>query len=400
MSQVIENNLHRLQPSLWKLAIALSLGIALSACGGKPADESAKDGKEDAAEATAKTDENTDEDGKKKEPQAVPVEVVQVSRRDIEASYTGTAALQAPQEAQVVAKTSGILLKLEAEEGDTVKAGQVLARIDPERTRLEVQRAEAMLRKLEADFARSTELFARKLVATDQHERLRFDVATQRAAWDIAKLELSYTNIVAPISGVIAERMAKEGNLIPLNAPVFRVVGNERLEAVLNVPERELATVRTGLPVAMAVDALPGQTFRGVIDRVSPVIDAATGTFRATAAFVEHGNRLMPGMFGRIAVVYEQRTGSLAIPRVALLEDEGEPAVFVVTDEKVARRSLVLGHVNGEYAEVKEGLTEGEQVVTAGKVAVRDGSKVQVISPASSAAAPQTAAALAGTPQG
>lgn len=377
-------------------ALLLTALLGLAACGGKP-DEAAAgdkvgDRKEEAAEATA----NASGDGKKKETQAVPVEVAQVSRRPIEASYAGTAALEAPEEAQVVAKTSGVLLKLMIEEGDRVRAGQVIARIDPDRARLEVARAEAMLHKLEAELARSKELYDRKLVAADAHERLRFDVETQRAAWNLAKLELSYTDVVAPIDGVVAQRMVKAGNLIQLNQAMFRIVNIDRLEAVLNVPERELSTMRAGLPVSLGVDALPGVRFEGVIDRVSPVVEAGTGTFRATAAFADAAGRLKPGMFGRISVIYDRREQALSVPRVALLEEESEPAVYVVNEDKVVRTPVALGYVNGEFAEVTAGLAEGDRVVTAGKVAVRDGSRVQVIVP-SSALAASSSDAIAGT---
>lgn len=387
-------------------ALLLAL-MGLSGCGKQEAEAEADQAKSDSAQtAQADAKETEGEDGAddkegkgkdgKKEAQPVPVEVVPVARRDIEASYAGTAALEAPEEAQVVAKTSGVLLQLLIEEGDAVKAGQVIARIDADRTRLEVERMGAMLRKLEAEYSRSKELFERKLVATDSHERLRYDVETQRAAWELAKLELSYTNVTAPIGGMVAQRMVKTGNLVTLNQPMFRIVGNERLEAVLNVPERELRTMRADLPVTLTVDALPGVRFEGSIDRVSPVVDAATGTFRATAEFTDISGRLKPGMFGRIAVVYDRRSDSLSVPRIALLEEEAEPAVFVVRENKVVRTPIALGYVNGAYAEVTEGLVEGDQVVTAGKVAVRDGSKVQIINP-SSALAQAESDAIAGT---
>jgi membrane fusion protein (multidrug efflux system) len=347
--------------------LSLSLGLILAACGGS----GGPDGNQAGAEGG--------KDGeKKKEEKPVPVEVAQVAKRPIQASYHGTAALEAPNEAQVVAKTSGILLALSAEEGDMVKAGQVLARLDPDRPKLEVQRAEAMLRKLEADLARSKNLFERKLIAADIFEKLRFDVATQRAAYDMARLELSYTQIVAPIDGVIAQRMVKQGNLIQLNTSLFRIVDASQLEAVLNVPERELATLRPGLVVTMEVDALPGKPFAGRIDRVSPVVDAGSGTFRVTCEFDSAGV-LKPGMFGRIGVIYDQRTDALTIPRTALLEDAGESAVFAVRDGAAVRVPIELGYINGELAEIRAGLNEGDSVVTAGKVTLRDGSKVEVL---------------------
>jgi len=376
-------------------AVLLASLVGLAACGGKPAANEAADADKDKDKnETAQVDDKKPV-ADKKEPKPVPVEVAPVGRRSIESSYAGTASLQAPEEAQVVAKTSGVLLDLRTEEGQFVRKGQVIAQIDPDRTRLEVARAEATLRKLEAEFNRSTELFERKLVAAEAHERLRFDVETQRAAWNLVKLELSYTQVVAPISGVVAERMVKVGNLIQLNQPMFRIVNTERLEAVLNVPERELSTMKPGLSVNLGVDALPGARFAGTIDRVSPVVDSATGTFRVTATFTDEAGRLMPGMFGRVSVIYDRRADSLAVPRIALLEEEVEPAVYVVSDDKVVRTPIVLGYVNGEFAEVMHGLSEGDQVVTAGKVAVRDGTKVQIIVP-SSALAQANANAIAG----
>lgn len=317
--------------------------------------------------------------------EAVPVEVAKAGRHPISASYSGTANLDAPGEAQVVAKTSGVMVQLLAEEGDQVKAGQVLARIDGDRVRLEAQKQLTMVRKLENNFRRSQELAAQKLVSVEASDQIRYDLESARASYELAKLELSYTNITAPISGVIAQRMVKPGNLISLNAPVFRIVNNSHLEGVLNAPERELIRLKSGLPVRMVVDAVPGKVFEGKIDRVSPVMDSGSGTFRVVCAF-DNAPELRPGMFGRIEVIYDQRMDALTVPRIALLEDEGEPALFVVRGKKAHRVPVKIGYSNGEVAEILSGVREGDQVITAGKVAVRDGTEVQIISTAASAA--------------
>lgn len=360
--------------------LGLAVALALTGCG--------KQGSADKDAATAEAKQGEGKDGKgqdDKQPEAVPVEVADVAKRPISASYTGTANLEAPGEAQVVAKTSGVMLQLLAEEGDVVKAGQVLARIDPDRARLEMQRNRATLHKLENNYRRSQELLAQKLVSAEASDQIRYDLESAKASFELAQLELSYTQVVAPISGVIAQRMVKPGNLIALNAPMFRIVDNSRLEGVLNVPERELATLKIGLPVRMAVDAIPGQVFAGTVDRISPVVDAGSGTFRVVATF-KGSQTLRPGMFGRIEVVYDQRSDVLTLPRTALLDDEGEPAVYVVQDSKAKRVPVQLGYVNGELAEVRAGLKEGDKVVTAGKVAVRDGTLVEVLLPATATA--------------
>jgi len=313
-----------------------------------------------------------------KGPDAIPVEVAAVARRPVAASYSGTAPLEARGESQVVAKTSGVALQVLAQEGQAVRAGQVLVRIDRARPALQAVQAEAQVRKLEANYSRARTLAAQKMVSANDLDQLKYDLENARAVWNMARLELSYTDVVAPISGTIASRSIKPGNFVQINTPIFRIVDNSRLEATLNVPERDLETLKAGLPVALQVDALPGKSFAGKVDRIAPVVDSGSGTFRVVCAF-DGGGLLQPGMFGRIRIDYDQRANALVIPRTALLDDEDDPAVFVARGGKAARVPVKLGYMDGEWAEVLSGLKQGEQVVTAGKVALREGSAVQVL---------------------
>ena len=354
------------------LCLILLLATAVAACKKGNGDAEAKEGDKD------------------KGPEAVPVEVVAVARRPIAASYAGTAPLEARAESQVVAKTSGVALTVLVEEGQQVRAGQVLVRLDPDRARLQAAQSAAQLRKLEANYNRSTQLSKQQLISANDLDQLKYDLENARAINRLANLELSYANVVAPISGVIASRSIKTGNFVQINTPIFRIIDNSRLEATLNVPERELATLKPGQPVAMQVDALPGETFTGHVDRVAPVVDSGSGTFRVIAAFDNKGV-LQPGMFGRIKIDYDQRADAIVIPRAALLEGEGDPAVFTVRAGKAQRVPVKLGYVDGAWAELVSGLKLGEPVVTAGKVALRDGSAVQVLGQPTAKAATATA---------
>ena len=381
-------------------SFVIALALALAACGGPQGGGT---------------------DGKKTQTSdvPVPVEAATAMRKAIVASYSGTAALEPENQALVVAKASGVLLRLLVEEGDLVKPGTLLAQLDPEKPRLELARADANLKRLENDYRRSSDLFERKLISAEAHERARFDLETQKAVTDIARLELDYTRIVAPIGGVISARMVKEGNLIQINQSLFRIDDFDPLLAVLNVPERELMTMQPKLGVAMHVDALPGEQFAGVVARVSPVVDAQTGTFRVTTEFRDDTHRLKSGMFGRVDIVYDQRADALVVPRDALLEGDSEAAVFVLEpappetaetskegekkgffeglfggkpaaekkpkDSKpvavflAKRREVKLGYMSGVDAEVTDGLKDGDRVVTVGKSALRDGGKVQIV---------------------
>ena len=354
------------------LIFLAAFSLALTACGGKQDAEAEAAGKQG--------DKQGKEQGKEqdKEAEAVPVEVVSASKQTINASYAGTANLDAPNEAQVVAKSSGVMVQQLAEEGDFVRQGQVMARIDPARAQLEVQRSRATVNKLSNNFQRAQQLLAQKLISTEAHDQIRFDLESARSSLNLAQLELSYTNIVAPISGMVAQRMVKQGNLVTLNMPVYRIVNTQYLEAVMNVPEREMALIKQGMTVRMQVDAIPGQVFTGRVDRISPVMDAGSGTFRVTSAF-DGQQILRAGMFGRFEVLYDSRENVLTVPRTALLEDETDPAVYIVRGNKAVRTALKLGYSNGEFAEVVSGLKPGDRIITAGKVAVRDGAGVTVI---------------------
>ncbi len=341
-------------------ALLLALVTTLAGCKGN-------------GNAEAKADDAAD-----KPAEAIPVEVAKASHRAIAASYTGTAPLEARAESQVVAKTSGVALSVLAEEGQHVKAGQVLVRLDPDRARLQAAQSAAQMRKLEASYKRSQQLAAQQLISANDIDQLKYDLENARAVNNLANLELSYSNVVAPISGVIASRSIKTGNFVQINTPIFRIVDDSRLEATLNVPERELATLKAGQPVKLVVDALPGRQFMGTVDRVAPVVDAGSGTFRVICAFAG-GDVLQPGMFGRLQIDYDQRTDALVVPRIALLDDQGDPAVYAVRNGKAVRVPIKIGYTDDAWAEVRGGLKAGDVVVTAGKVALRDGSAVQVI---------------------
>ena len=277
-------------------ALLISTSLLLGGCAAGPNSE-------------AKAAETKEE----KKVDAVPVEVAVASHRAVAASYTGTAALEPRAESQVVAKTSGVALAVLVEEGQRVTAGQPLVRLDPDRARLAVAQSEAQMRKLENNYQRAQKLVGQQMVSAADVDQLRFDLENVRAQYRLATLELSYTTVVAPISGVIASRSIKTGNFVQINTPIFRIVDNSRLEATLNVPERELATLRAGQPVTLAADALPGQSFTGTVDRIAPVVDSGSGTFRVVSAFDGAAHALQPGMFGRIRIDYDQRADALGL---------------------------------------------------------------------------------------
>lgn len=302
-----------------------------------------------------------------KEQVAVPVEVETVNLATVFAAYNGTTTLEADREADVVAKTSGVVLEILVEEGDPVAEGQVVARLDRERLELELARAEATLGRLENDLRRTRELFEKKLISSEAYEKAKFDVDQERAGFEMARLELSYTDVRAPIAGVISERLVKVGKLVGLHEALFRVHDFDPLLAILHVPERELATLRTGQQARLAVDALASESFTGRVARISPVVDPATGTFKVTVEMDNQQSLLKPGMFGRVNIVYDVRERAVTIPQDALIVEDRDRYVYVLEGKRAKRVDVTTGYTTAGRVEILTGLTTGQRVVTAGK---------------------------------
>ena len=317
-------------------------------------------------------------DGEEEVP-AVPVEAATVETGEIAAFYTGTASLEAEEEALVVAKTGGVVMEVLTEEGRYVKEGQPLARLDDERLRLELSRAEAALARLEQEYERNEELFQKSLISAVEYDRIKSDYETQKAARDLAQLEVTYATVRAPFSGIVSERLIKKGNMVATHAPTFRLTDFDPLLAVMHVPERELNKLRIGQSAELRLDALSGEAFPGVIKRISPIVDPTTGTFKVTIEVRDRSRQLKPGMFGRIRIVYDTREDVLLVPKEAILAEDDESSVYVIRDSMAYRQVVETGYSNDTDMEVVSGINAGDLIITTGQNSLRDSSKVEVI---------------------
>ena len=309
----------------------------------------------------------------------VPVETSNPTLGDVYAVYSGTAPIEAYAEADVIAKVAGEVRTILFEEGDVVKNGDVLARLDGDRLRLELNESRARLQKMRSDVARNKELREKGLLSEGEYEKLRYDLEALEASFNLASLELDYTQIRAPIDGVVSERYIKVGNTIQAGQPAFRVTSLDPLVAYLHVPEREYRQIRKGQPVAIDIDALRGQRTIAEVTRVSPVVDPETGTFKITIEIYDDERRIKPGMFGRVSVIYDVHENVLQVPRSAIVEDLGNDTVFVVEDGKAVRRIVQTGYGNDGMVEIASGLTAEDSVITVGQVGLKPGANVSVI---------------------
>jgi membrane fusion protein (multidrug efflux system) len=327
---------------------------------------------------------------------AIPVEVSRPRRAEMAAVYSGTAPLESERKAFINPKVYGEIRAVLVDEGDRVREGQVLARLDGDQLRLELAQAEAQMRRLERDYHRNVELQKKGLVSATAFENLKYELDAARATWDLAKLQLSYTDIRAPIAGTVTQKtdIVKVGNtVVPAggiiqnaDSALFAIEDLDSLVVRISVPERELPRLSTGQVAELGFDAVPGRRFTGTVSLIRPAVDAATATFQARIRVSDPDGVLKPGMFARVAIVYERKADALQVPRAALLDGDGPPRVFVVSGGKAVEREVQLGLGNGAWVEVVSGLGDQDQIVVVGQGALRPGSSVRIVNPAPPAA--------------
>jgi len=306
----------------------------------------------------------------------VPVQVAQPFRADIFATYDATATIASDADAPVVARIAGEVVELVVEEGTLVEKGQVLARLDGERSRLEMLAAKANLMQARTEYERNVDLNKRGLISASMFDNLQYDLEALEATYKLKKLNHDYSNIRAPISGVVAARNIKPGQHLAINEIAFRITDTSELVAYLKVPQSELAKFAAGHTASIEVASMPGDAFPAEIVRVSPTIDTRNGTFRATAVIDNAAGELAPGMFGRFTISYEKHADALVVPSVALINEDDVSAVYIVSGGEVVRRIVETGIETDGQVEILGGLSEDEVIVVVGHSGLRDGSKV------------------------
>ena len=306
----------------------------------------------------------------------VPVEVAQPFRADLSATYAATATITSDNDAPVVARVSGEVVELLVEEGDVVAEGQVLARLDGQRLRLEMLSAKASLEQARAEYRRNIDLNQRGLISAAAFDNLKYDLQALEATYELKKLNYGYSSIRTPIAGVVASRDVKPGQHLTVNQVAFRITDTHELVAYLQIPQSELPKFTAGHEASIKVASMPGSAYAARIARISPTIDTRNGTFKATAIIDNSKGELAPGMFGRFSIAYEEHTNALVLPTAALIDEDDESAVYVVRDGEVVRRVIETGIRSGDNVEILGGLSEADVVVVVGHSNLRDGSKV------------------------
>lgn len=310
------------------------------------------------------------------EAATLPVTVVHLQTAAIERWYRSSGTLEAIRSAELVALQPAIITKVLVDEGDEVKEGQRLVRLDGRELTLQTDAARLELRNLESELHR-LESAAGDVISREEIDKQRYLVEQARASLELSRHQAKQTVIRAPFRGTIVTRYVDAGNLATTATPLLHLADLSVLELPLHLPEKDAATVAVGAEVE--VELVDGTTFTATIERRSPVVDPLTGTVKFTMQATQSPKTAAPGAFARARVRVDARASAPSLPRSAVFQLEGEPHVYVVAQGKAERRPVKLGLQGEARVEILAGLQPSDAVVLEGSAGITEGMPLQAV---------------------
>lgn len=347
--------------------------IPLAACGGKPADDTR---------------------GEPAEVPTIVAETATVARRTLtdELVVRGAIVPLPNQDVRISALVAGRIDTLSIAEGDTVRAGQVIATLDrrslEEPRRLAaagVQLATAQLDNARLNLQRMDQMFARGIAAGKEVEDARTSVATAEAAVEeatanlnTANLHLERTDVRSPIAGQVVKRLVSVGEQVDGTAgqPIAEVANLDQVELAGNVPAAQIAVVTVGQKAIVSSDAFPSHSFAGAVVAIAPSIDPATNTVLARVRVANTGRSLKAGMFAVARLELARHAGALVVPPSALVRNGEGAVVYVVSGDTAQRTPVTVGIEKSDGVEILSGVTEGQIVLTSAVYGLGDKAKL------------------------
>jgi len=334
--------------------------------------------------SSKETTENTEapaEDG-------IAVEVGRVTRGSLSALYSTSATLRADRQATVIARTQGVLKKLNVEEGDWVKEGQPLAVLDDDEQRIAFDQATATYETKRRAHERSDSLHEQGLMSDEDFETTRREAVEARHTAELAELTLSRTVIRATFAGRVLNRHLDTGASVNDGTAVYDLADLDPLYADVQVPERQVAELKPGQTVRLLTDD-DVSSGEAEIERIAPAVDPSTGTVKVTLA-VRRSGGLRPGSFVRVGIVTDTHTDTLLVPRSALVAEGRRWHLFRIKKEDGEQPVAELIEVTRGYeerdhveilddADTERSLDQDDLIVVTGASSLSDGSTVEIM---------------------
>jgi membrane fusion protein (multidrug efflux system) len=312
----------------------------------------------------------------KTQNRAVQVSVMKVEPGPVKDVLVLPGETEAWHDVRVAADTAGLVEWIGPREGDLVKKGELIAKIDVSALKAALDKAEAEAKLAEELYQRRVKLFDQKIITEEDLDRSR----TERilAQGNLRQIQVEYDRgfVRAPISGLVNSLYVDEGEFIDRGKPMADLVNVDRIEINVNVPELDVRYLEVGQTAGVRIDAFPERQLMGKVDFVAYKADPATKTFHVKVLIDNADHIIRPGMIARVAFLRRVIPDALAAPLFSLVDKGGERLVFVEKDGVVQARTVSIGVIEGDRVQITKGLNAGDNLIVAGQTEVEEGMRV------------------------
>ena len=368
-----------------RAVFALLIASLSSGCGAK--DDTAESATSAVAADSTLADTTAAHSAAANLPASVPVETASAQRGDISSYLMFSATIATEESVEIHPEIGGRVEAVLAQEGDHVKAEQILVQLDDEQALIEDKESEVELNHLEGSYKRTEEMFRRRLISTQEYEDKFYQLEQARLRRQKAHLALEHTHIRAPFAGVLTTRSVQVGGRVAPGGKLFDLVKLDDLIARVHVPGQYLRNVRVKQVAQIESDFLQDMSFDGYVKRISPVVDPQSGTFKVTLGVHDRWEHLRPGIFVTARIVTDTHASTVLVPKEAIVYDGADRFVFVVRDSTAHRVKLDAGYENSRFVEARSQIDDTTQVIVVGQNGLKDQARIRIVATAGDVAA-------------
>ena len=322
--------------------------------------------------------ESSSQSEKQNQSRAVQVAVTEIQPTPIRDVLILPGETEAWQDVCVAADMGGRVEWIGPKEGDRVREGDLLAKIDVSTLEVALEKAEAALKLAEDLYQRRRQLFDRKIINQEELDRAATERTLAEGNLKQAKVEYGRGFTRSPISGYINHLYLDEGEFVDRGKPLVDTVNVDKIKINVNVPELDVRYLKAGQKTMVRVDAFPDRELSGLIDFVAYKADPATKTFHVRVIVDNPGHDIRPGMIARVAFLRRVIPDALAAPLFAIVDKGGERILFVEKDGLAHARTISIGVIEGDKIQITRGLERGDNLIVVGQKEVEEGMRVQV----------------------
>lgn len=312
----------------------------------------------------------------------VPVELITPELGLAASYYVTTTTLEPSSDAQISARTSGVIQKILHEEGDDVSAGDILLLLEDDDQKLRLKQAKQVFTSSEREYLRLNKMRSAGAVSANEWETANDAYLKAQTDLELAKLAISYTKVAAPFDGRVVWRELDRGDFVANGALLFRMMAVKPLLLRVHVPANRIGKITKGQKVKLSIDSL-AKVLYGTIHLVSPIVDPETGTIKVTIELHDYPDFVRPGDYTEVTIITDQRENALLIPSICLIQERGEYYLFIEKDNQAIRKKVEVGYVVDDKTEILKGINLNDKIVIKGQGNLNDGEQIKIVQPKS-----------------